>query len=65
MSFRNSYVCNIFILKARYFHEYCDIAFPTFVKMKQMLSDNELKDIHPRFMGYILERFTSMYLHAI
>jgi len=65
MSIRNSYVCNIFVLKKELFHEFCSIAFPVFVELKSMLSDNDLKNIHPRFMGYILERFTSTYLHAI
>ena len=64
MKQKRTYVCNIFVLKRELFMTFANIVFPTFKQLKQFIPDEQLKFIHPRFMGYILERFTSMFLYA-
>ena len=59
-----TYVCNIFILQKDLFMTFANIVFPVFKQLTECMTKQQLKMTHPRFMGYILERFTSMFLHA-
>ena len=60
-----TYVCNIFILHKDECLDYSKNAFSVFKHLMNNLSLEQLNNIHPRFMGYILERFTSLYLTAL
>lgn len=60
-----TYVCNIFTLKREFFEEYMRLVVPACKAAYESVEKSQLKYIHPRFIGYILERFTSLYLHAI
>ena len=59
------YVCNIFVLESSLFKQYATIIHNTIKKLIANISNDQLNKMHPRFMGYILERFTSCYLYAI
>lgn len=62
---KQQFVCNIFVLKKELFLQYYNIFFPTFVQLLNEIPKNNIKSMFPRFMGYILERFTSCYLHML
>ncbi len=53
--------CNILCLKQELLKEYVDILVPTFKAIKEKY-DAELSKMASRTFGYILERFTSLYL---
>ena len=59
-----TYVCNIFILRKDLFMTFSNIVFPVFKELSKCMTEEQLRMTHPRFMGYILERFTSIFLHA-
>lgn len=64
MKSKKTYVCNIFVLRKEMFFEYAKTVFPVFKELYKSIPQHSLSNIHPRFMGYILERFTSLYLTA-
>lgn len=65
MKINKTFCCNIFILKNNLFREFADAAFPVFQHMLEKMPKERLKTVHPRFMGYFLERFTSIYLWSL
>ena len=54
---------NIMVVKTELLNQYIDIIVPTFKQLKTKY-DNKLNQINDRAFGYILERFTSLYLYA-
>lgn len=59
-----NYLCNLFTLKTDIFVEYCNIIKNTVDKILETIPSDVFSSLHPRCLGYILERFTSSYLHA-
>lgn len=65
MKVKQTFCCNIFVLKTELFKQFADAAFPVFQNMLEKMPIERLKSAHPRFMGYFLERFTSIYLWSL
>lgn len=58
------FVCNIFTLKTSLFNEYCQTVFAAVKKLAEFAEDIDTSKFHKRWMGYILERYTSSMLKA-
>lgn len=60
----NIYVCNIFTMKSELFRIYGKTIFPTYLQLADYIKDKDTSKFHKRWMGYVLERFTSSMLYA-
>lgn len=58
------YVCNIFTMKRELFETYGQIVFAACHKLNEFVKNIDISNFHKRWMGYILERFTSCIIHA-
>ena len=56
------YVCNIFTMNTKLFRLYGEIIFTTFMQLSEFVKDKDTTKFHPRWMGYIMERFTSCFI---
>jgi len=53
------YHCNVFTLERRLFNRMNELIWPVIFDLFKYVEDNGVKNLHPRYMGYILERLTS------
>lgn len=53
------YHCNVFTLERRLFDRMNELIWPVVFDLFKYVEDEGIKDLHPRYMGYILERLTS------
>lgn len=58
------YVCNIFTMKTKLFMQYCSIVFNAVEKLYAFSQTIDTSKFHKRWMGYILERYTSVVLQS-
>lgn len=60
-SFENKpiYHCNVFTLERRLFDRMNELIWPVIFDLFRYVEDNKVANLHPRYMGYILERLTS------
>lgn len=61
---RENYLCNIFTVKKKVFKEFGDCAFAAVRDLLAMMSDSEKHAIHPYWLAYLFERYTSCWYHA-
>jgi hypothetical protein len=59
-----TYLCNIFTASRNTFFEYANCCIKTCIDFYNSLTSNEKRHIHPRGLGFLLERLTSVYFHA-
>ena len=58
------YVCNIFTMKSSLFQIYGSTIASTVKQLAKFVEDKDTTNFHKRWMGYIMERFTSSIIQA-
>lgn len=58
------YVCNIFTMRTMLFQTYGEIISKTMLEISKLIETKDTSKFHPRWMGYVLERFTSCIIQA-
>lgn len=64
---KSNYLCNIFTCKRTLFKQFGEIAFKTAEQILAKMNDEKVdkKMLHPYWLAYVFERFTSCYFHAM
>lgn len=62
---KENYLCNIFTVKTPLFKEFGQVAFNALKELLETMTTNEKKELHPYWLAYIFERYTSCYYHAL
>ena len=61
----NNYLCNIFTVKSDVFKLFGDIAFVSVRDVLSMMTPDEKKRLHPYWLAYLFERYTSCFYHCL
>ena len=62
---KENYLCNIFTVKSNIFVNFGNIAFKAIEKLLSIMSKSERDELHPYWLAYLFERYTSCYYHAL
>lgn len=62
---KENYLCNIFTTKASIFNEFGYVAFSSVKELLSIMTDNEKASLHPYWLAYLFERYTSCWYHAL
>lgn len=62
---KENYLCNIFTAKKQIFLDFGTVAFNSIKDLLCMIPDNEKQKLHPYWLAYIFERYTSCWYHTL
>ena len=63
-SIDKNYLCNIFTVKVEIFNQFGNIAFKAIPQVINLVGDRA-SNLHPYWLAYLLERYTSCYYHCL
>lgn len=62
---KENYLCNIFTVKSELFKEFGEVAFKAVEDLLKSMTDEEKLELHPYWLAYLFERYTSCWYHAL
>ena len=62
---KENYLCNIFTVKSEIFKEFGEAAFKAIKDLLEIMSREERDELHPYWLAYLFERYTSCWYHAL
>lgn len=62
---KENYLCNIFTVKRELFLEFGKAAFKAIEDLLSIMTDEERDELHPYWLAYLFERYTSCWYHAL
>lgn len=62
---KENYLCNIFTVKSKLFKEFGEVAFKVIEDLLKSMTVEERLELHPYWLAYIFERYTSCWYHAL
>lgn len=62
---KENYLCNIFTVKTIIFKEFGITAFKAVKDLLALMTTNERSKLHPYWLAYLFERYTSCWYHAL
>ena len=62
---KENYLCNIFTVKREVFKWFGEVAFGATEDLLKIMSREERDELHPYWLAYLFERYTSCWYHAL
>ena len=62
---KENYLCNIFTVKREVFKQFGEVAFRAVEDLLKIMSREERNQLHPYWLAYLFERYTSCWYHAL
>ena len=62
---KENYLCNIFTVKNEIFKQFGEVAFQAVKELLEIMSKDEKDRLHPYWLAYLFERYTSCWYHAL
>ena len=62
---KENYLCNIFTVKREVFKQFGEVAFRATEDLLNTMSREERDELHPYWLAYLFERYTSCWYHAL
>ena len=62
---KENYLCNIFTVKTHIFKQFGYTAFVAVKELLSLMTPDEKHELHPYWLAYVFERYTSCWYHAL
>ena len=62
---KENYLCNIFTVKREVFKQFGEVVFKAVEDLLKIMSREERDELHPYWLAYLFERYTSCWYHAL
>lgn len=62
---KENYLCNIFTVKREVFKQFGEAAFRAVEDLLKIMTKEERDELHPYWLAYLFERYTSCWYHAL
>ena len=62
---KENYLCNIFTVKRDIFQRFGEVAFKAVEDLLEIMTKEERDELHPYWLAYLFERYTSCWYHAL